>query len=985
MRKLLTLFLLYWLSTAAIAQTLSITGRALDAKDQSPLIGANVLLVHLPDSVKRGVAADPSGNFSFTGLAAGRYNLSVSFLGYQTLSRPVVLTTQSVALGNLALQAGVTLKGVEVIGKTPAAVQKGDTAQYNANAFKTNPDANAQDLVTKMPGITTQGGKVQAQGEDVQRVLVDGKEFFGNDPDAVLKNIPAEIIDNIQVFDRQSDQARFSGFNDGNTQKTINIVTKKQYRKGQFGRFVAGAGGGQQTGAGSSFAERYQVSGNYNTFSGDRRISIVGQSNNINQQSFGTADLLGVTGNSRGAGGGGGNGGGISRTNAIGLNYSDLWGKKTQVTASYFFNQSNNTTNRLTDRIYATRGSNGEVPASEQQTFQQTSLADSRNTNHRFNLRLEHKIDSVNSLLFVPSFTVQQNSSSSKVDGITRVGDAERGNVTSTYGSKASSVSSSNQLLYRHRFGKPGRTISVDLNANYNTRNSDNNLYSFSRSLSTVTGTSRDTTLETTLDQLSRLDQTGWQLNSGISYTEPLSKQDLLQFNYNASYAPNDSDKKTYDFSELTGDYDNLNTGLSNVFKSNYLTQGLGASYRRQNKDYQVMLGVTGQKADLENKQHFPQEGTLNRTFYNFLPNAMLRYNFSQQRNLRFNYNGRTSAPGISQLQEVVNNSNPLQLTTGNPNLIQQYQHVMTLRYSTSKPEKSTSFFVGAFATFTDNYITNSTFVALRDTTININGGVVQLPLGGQLTRPVNLGQQYTLRTFAVYGMPIAIIKSNLNINGSLGYSRTPGINNELVNYSRSPNANLGVTISSNISPNLDFTVSSNGNVTYARNTVNTRLNTNYYTQNSSARLSWIVGPGISIQSDITHTYNQGIASAPSQQYFLWNASIGKKVFPNQRGEIKVYAFDLLKQNRSLQNNISTAYNETVRTNNLQQYFMAMFTFNLRKGNVPQENRGQDRERNSDNPNRGNWRRGSEGGGMSPGGSGGGAPGGGFGRPPGGN
>ncbi|OUJ75414.1 outer membrane beta-barrel protein [Hymenobacter crusticola] len=982
MRKFLTLFLLYWLSSAAFAQTLSITGRALDAKDQSPLIGANVLLLHLPDSVKRGVAADPSGNFSFTGLAAGRYQLSISFLGYQNINRDLTLSTQSVALGNLALQAGVTLKGVEVVGKTPAAVQKGDTAQYNANAFKTNPDANAQDLITKMPGVTTQNGKVQAQGEDVQKVLVDGKEFFGNDPDAVLKNIPAEIIDNIQVFDRQSEQSRFSGFNDGNTQKTINIVTKKQYRKGQFGRFVAGAGGGQQTGTGASWAERYQVSGNYNTFSGNRRISVVGQSNNINQQNFGSADLLGVTNNSRG-GGGGGNG--ISRTNAIGLNYSDQWGKNTQVTASYFFNLANNTTNQLTDRIYATRGSSSDTPLNQQQTYQQTSLAQSRNLNHRFNLRLEHKIDSVNSILFIPSLTFQRNNNNSTVDGLTQVGGTERGNTNSKYNSKASSISSSNQLLYRHRFHKPGRTVSIDLNANYNTRNSDNYLYSFSRSLSTVAGTGRDTTVENILNQYSHLDQVGWQLNSGISYTEPLSKTDLLQFNYNTSYAPNDSDKKTYDFSELTGNYDDLNTGLSNVFKSNYLTQGLGASFRRQTQDYQIMVGVTGQRADLNNRQRFPQAGTLDRTFYNFLPNAMLRYNFSRQRNLRFNYNGRTSAPSISQLQEVVNNSNPLQLTTGNPDLIQQYQHVMTLRYSASKPEKSTSFFVGAFATFTDNFITNSTFVALRDTTIAINGGVVQLPLGGQLTRPVNLGQQYTLRTFATYGMPLAFIKSNLNVNGSVGFSRTPGLNNELVNYSRSPSGNLGVTISSNISPNLDFTVSSSGNVTYARNTVNTRLNTNYYTQNSSARVSWIVGPGISVQTDLTHIYNQGVASSPTQQYVLWNASIGKKVFPNQRGEFKVFAFDLLKQNRSLQNNITSAYNETVRTNNLQQYFMAMFTYNLRKGNMPQPgDQNRDRERNSDNPNRGNWRRGGEGGGMGPGGPPPGG-GGGFGGPPGGN
>ncbi|MBC6990655.1 TonB-dependent receptor [Hymenobacter sp. BT491] len=963
MRTALSILFFLGAVWSAQAQTTA-AGRVLDAADQSPLIGANVVLIHLPDSTKQGAAADPTGAFEITGLEQGRYVLTVSFLGYQTLRRPVEVGAQPLALGNITLQTGgVTLKGVEVVGKTPAAVQKGDTAQYNANAFKTNPDANAQDLITKMPGVTTQNGKVQAQGEDVQRVLVDGKEFFGNDPDAVLKNVPAEIIDKIEVFDRQSDQSQFSGFNDGNTQKTINIVTKPQFRNGQFGRFVAGVGGGSQTGS-SSWAERYRVSGSYNMFRNNQRISIVAQSNNVNEQNFGTEDLLGVVGNSGGGGrgnrgggggpggggnrGGGGNAGasnflvnqngGITRTNAIGVNYSDLWGKKTQVTASYFFNLSNNTNNSNTFRRYA--GTN------QGQTYQENSLEGSRNINHRFSLRLEHKIDTANSILFIPRLSVQQNNGTSNLDGITLLGDQQRGNVVSNYRSHLTGVTSSNQLLYRHRFAKAGRTISLDLNANYNDKDGNNNLFSNSRSVSRIAGTLRDTTIETRLDQYSRLLQTGWQLSSGVSYTEPLSKTDILQLTYNVSYAPNDSDKKTYDFANDTGDYTSLNQGLSNVFTSSYLTQGIGASIRRQTRDFQAMIGVTGQRADLNNRQQFPAAGNLDRTYYNFLPNAMLRYNFSRQKNLRFNYNGRTAAPSISQLQEVVNNANPLQLTTGNPNLNQQFQHTATLRYSAAKPESSTSFFAGIFGSFTNNYITNSTFVAPQDTVININGGRVLLPVGGQLTRPINLGQQYSVRAFAVYGRPISAIKSNLNLNGSVGYSRTPGLNNNVVNYSQSPSGGLGATLSSNISPKVDFTLSSNGNLTYARNTVNTRLNTNYYVQNSALRLSWIVGPGFTLQSDVTHQYNKGLSGSGTQQYVLWNASLGKKVFENQRGEFKLYAFDILKQNRSIQNNISAAYNETVTTNILQQYFMVMFTYNLRNGNAaPASPEGRDGQR----------------------------------------
>ena len=936
MRKIILFISLLLASSQAFAQTFPVTGKVLDAKDQSPLIGANVVLIQVPDSTRRGAAADAEGNFTIGEVPAGRYVLSVSFLGYQTTRSTVQLTAQSHALGTLPLQAGITLKGVEVVGKTPAAVQKGDTAQFNANAFKTNPDATAQDLVLKMPGITTQSGKLQAQGEDVQRVLVDGKEFFGNDPDAVMKNIPAEIIDKIEVFDRQSEQSQFSGFNDGNTQKTINIVTKPQYRKGQFGRLVAGAG-----------PERYRVSGNVNSFNGDQRISVLAQSNNVNEQNFAAADLVGAVGNSGGGGGRGGRGGGgggdassflvqqnggISKTNAVGINYSDKWGQNTQVTTSYFFNQSNNTAGSNTTRRYATRD----------QTYLENSLVNSQNLNHRFNLRLDHKIDSANSILFLPRLSVQQNNGNNNLNGVTLLGDQQAGNVTTDYRSHLIGVSSSNQLLYRHRFAKAGRTISLDANANYNDKNGNNNLYTVS---------------DTTLNQYSTLVQHGWAINGGLSYTEPLTRQDLLQFNYNVSYTPNYSNKYTYDYNEATGDYTDLNQGLTNVFTNTYFTQGVGGSFRHQTREFQASAGLTGQRADLDSKRTFPLAGGINRTFYNILPNATLRFNFSRTKNLRLNYNGRTSAPNISQLQEVVNNSNPLQLTTGNPNLRQQYQHVLSLRYSAAKPEKSTNFFGGLFGTYTSDYITNSTFVTPNDTLLTLNGTQVNLPLGGQLTSPVNLGNQFSVRSFAVYGLPLAFIKSNLNLNTNLSYSRTPGLNNGVLNYSKSPAAGVGATLSSNISPNLDFNLSSNSTLTYARNTANIQLNTQYFVQRTSLRLSWLVGPGISIKSDVTHQYNRGLAGSGNQTYVLWNASVGKKFLPGQRGELQLYAFDILKQNRSIQNNINTAYNETVNSTILQQYFMLQFTYNLRRGNVTAPTEGT----------RGNFRGGQRGEGRPPG------------------
>ncbi|RSK35422.1 TonB-dependent receptor [Hymenobacter metallilatus] len=942
------LLLLLLTTLAGAAQTTTVSGRVLDAKDQSPLIGANVLLTQIPDSTKRGAAVEADGSFSVSGVPAGRYVLSVSFLGYQNLRRTVEVSGQPLSLGSLTLQAGggIALKGVEVVGQAAAAVQKGDTAQFNAGSYKTNPDANAQDLITKMPGVTVDPGtgKVQAQGEQVQRVLVDGKEFFGNDPDAVLKNIPAEVIDKIQVYDRSSDQSQFTGFDDGNQQKTINIVTKPSFRNGKFGRVLAGYGPQD---------DRYRLSGNLNVFKGKRRLSIVAQSNNVNEQNFGTEDLLGVVGTSR-QGGGGGQGqrgqgggrvgggggnfggqgggnnagdflvsqqGGISKTHALGLNYADTWGLKTEVQGSYFFNLSDNTSRTNLLRRYV-------APAGQTQDlrYNELSLNTSRNINNRFNLRVEHKFDSLNSLLWRPSLSVQRNTGNSLLDGSTFQVQSDASNLNqgannSTFRSALTGITAANQLLYRHRFQRRGRTFSLGLNTTYNDKNGDNNL------LSSTTFFQNSQPRTTTLNQFSELDQTGWAWTGNVNYTEPLGQKSILQLAYSLGYTPNNSDKRTYNFSPNEQQYTILNDTLSSVFQSQYLTNSGEVTYRYQDKDFQWAVGAAVQSAQLRSDQEFPRPGSTRRTFLNVLPNAQLRYNFSRQQNLRLNYRASTNPPGISQLQEVVNNANPLQLTTGNPNLRQETRHNVFLRYSAAVPEKSRSFFALLGGSYVDSYITNNTVYA-GTTPVTVDN--ITIPAGGQLTRPVNLNQQYTLRSFLNYSLPLAFIKSNLNLNASGTYSQTPGLVFGELNYSRTPTAGLGVALSSNISPQLDFTLSSNSSQSYVRNTLRQQLNSQFFRQNTALRFSWIITKGLTVQSDVNHQLYTGLSAGYNQNFVLWNASLGKKLGPKQQAELKLYAFDLLGQNNSIQRNITAAYTEDVQTNILQRYFMLMFTYNIR-------------------------------------------------------
>ncbi|HKH61854.1 MAG TPA: carboxypeptidase regulatory-like domain-containing protein, partial [Flavitalea sp.] len=370
--------LLIIFGSATQAQTYSIKGLLQDKTDKLPLSGATIKLTVQNDSTnQRNTISGRDGIFELTELIPQTYVLKITSIGHEIDSQVVVLTDSSKDLGIIAIsKQAKLLEEVTIKAATPPVKQKADTLEYSANAFKVNPDANAEDMVKKMPGVTVDKGTVTAQGEQVRKVTIDGREFFGDDATAALRNLPAQVIDKIQVFDRMSDQAQFTGFDDGSATKSLNIVTKADMRNGQFGRLYAGYG----------TDDRYSAGGNVSFFKGNRRISLVGLSNNINQQNFSTQDLLGVTssqnrggqgrggGGPRGGGGGRGGGGprgggggfgggnsdnflvgqqnGISKTNSFGINFSDLWSKKFEISGSYFFNNNANSNREVSTREY---------------------------------------------------------------------------------------------------------------------------------------------------------------------------------------------------------------------------------------------------------------------------------------------------------------------------------------------------------------------------------------------------------------------------------------------------------------------------------------------------------------------------------------------------------------------------------------------------------------------------------------------------------
>ncbi len=910
------------------AQNSSIKGNINDGN--GPLVGARIVLISLSDTtLKKFSISDDKGGYVFTGLSKGSYLLNVSYLGYQNTVRRVNLAENPNPTINISLKAKTgQLKEVTVSDKAIAAVQKGDTSSYNANAFKTNPDANAEDLITKMPGVVMQDGKMQAQGEEVKRILVDGKPFFGDDPNAVLKNLPAEVIEKIEVFDKKSDQSQFTGFDDGNSQKTINIVTKPSFKNGTFGRVFAGA----------NTNEQYKVGLNINQFKDKRRLTLLYQSNNLNEQNFAQEDLLGVIGtnasSNRGGGMRGGMGGGmpggmrggmgggndasqflvnsrngINTTHAVGLNYSDKWGKKIEISGSYFYNYTDNNSVTTTDRNYITS-------SDKQLKYLEDNISTSKNQNHRLNFKLDYKIDTFNSIIFQPRLSYQINEGIASIltennqDGIASSGsnNYQQSNLT---GSNISLP-----VLYRRSFEKKGRTLSLNISPTYTGQEGTSYLNNSYFSLT-------DSSFNDSINQKADLNKTGWSVNSNITYTEPIDTNNAVILSYNLNRNYTNSDKTTNEFSNISNEYSTFDTSLSNIFKSTYTTQSVGLGYRFQKKKLTLMLSANLQKAVLNNDQKFPVDYDIERDFNSILPSAMLMYRIDAKKNLRMFYRSSNNAPSVDQLQEVLNNTNSTQLSIGNANLEQDFSNFFVIRYSSVNTAKSTSFFAVLRSSFTRNYIGSNSFVATTDTVYNS----IPLLAGARLSSPVNLNGYYSINSLISYGFPVKLIKSNLNFNLNAGVSNTPSIINDKMNEALSPTYGLGIVWSSNISKMWDFTISTQTNFTEQYNTVQTQSNSSYINHQNKIKLNVMPWKGLVFTSEITQQIYEGISDNFSQNYALWNAGVGYKFLKKDAAEVRLTAFDLLNQNQAISRNFTDTYTEDVYTNILRQYFLLNFSY----------------------------------------------------------
>ncbi|WP_439883099.1 outer membrane beta-barrel protein [Pontibacter sp. MBLB2868] len=904
-KLLLPLFLILVGITQAYAQGYAVTGSILSSSDKTALPGANVVLIKNADASKTATVTDGEGRFRFERIANGQYTVEVNYIGFQKFSKPVLIQGAALNLGPLQLSDGSTaIKEVQIVGRAQLGEQKGDTAQFNAKAFKTAPDASAEDLVTKMPGITVQDGKLQAQGEDVKQVMIDGKRYTGEDVNSAVRNLSADMIESVEVFDGQSDRAAFSGFDDGNKVKTLNFRTRKEARQGYVGKVSAGYG----------TDDRYMVGATLNYFNNNRRITVTGLTNNINMSDFSVGETPG--GGMRGRRGwGGGSPTGIINTNTLGVNYNDMLGKKIEVSGNYNFVDRENVNNQFRFRDY--------IGNSEGLKYTDISKTTDSDEIHRFNFRLQYNMNENNRFLVTPSLSIQNSNTlttreASTTDNSGVLSESVNRNLLDN-----ASINFNNNILYSHRFGTTGRIVTANFNTSYS--NTDGETY-----LTENTDNFADPSRNINRNQFIKTDRENTSWAGNVDYSQKLGEKSRLQLEYNINNRSNDSDKRTYDYAETTGTYSDFNTPLSNTFKSDYITQNAGPSYQYRSDKLRFQANLRYQYATLQGDSEFPKPYAIERSFSNLLPSAEYEYKFSDKQNLNISYRTNTNEPSVEQLQNVLDISNPLQPRVGNPNLNQDFQNRMNVRYRSFNPENNHMFFVGMFGTMTQNYIANAVYTngAPEEYT-----GEYRLQPGARLSRPVNMDGYWNVRSFLSYGQPLSIISSNLNLRGFAGYTRIPGMIDDQLNYANTINVGTGFNISSNISEKIDFNISSNANYNFVENTLNTNQNNNYFSLNSSLRYNWILWKGLVYRTELSHQFNSGLSASIDNSYLLWNMSVGKKLFKNQQGEISFSVNDLLKQNVSIQRNVASDYIEDVQSTVLQRYFMVTFSYNIRKFN----------------------------------------------------
>ena len=948
MKRTLLTTLLTLFAAAAFAQRGGVTATVVDADTGESVVGAVLTLTPVKTPEKKQYFTSAfKGAVSIPSLAYGEYSLSGAFLGYNNLDTTFRVSASKVSLGLLKLKPGVQIETVVKEAKALRTSQKGDTVSYNAGAFKVVADADVEGLLKKMPGITVTDGTVEAQGETVKKVFVDGKEFFGEDVTTAIKSLPAEAVDRVEVYNKLSDAAEFSGMDDGEGYKALNIVTRPGMRQGQFGKLYAGFGYDADTETEDKF--KYIAGGNANVFSGDSRISFIGLFNNVNQQNFSFEDILGVSGGGGGRRGGMGNymvrpQSGVASVNAIGVNYSDTWGKRNQVTfqGSYFFNNTNTENRSTVEKWY-------EAPMIPD-TLSTNGYSDTKGYNHRFNARLEWKISENQNLMIRPRFSYQSNDPWSRTTGWQYGAPADGGSGYSRTDNFSDALrhgyNVGTSAVYRAKLGKNGRTITLDGSFSYSDNMNNSNSWSNVKPISDVRPGAGDDPLAwdpadyTDLRYLrSEAPSSSYSLRGSFTYTEPVAKYAQVSLQYRISYNSQERDKRSFvtDDDTFTGGV--LNPLLSNSYESGYLTQSVGPGFRFSKERNTFIANVYYQRSALDGQIVRDDAEKIKHAYNNVTYFMMGQLNINRENSLRLFVSSYTDSPSITDLQSVYDVSDAQNISHGNPNLKPTYSHRVNFHYTNSNVEKGRTFMWMFSMNTTLDYTAQHLVQRPGDITID---GQAYSPNFYSTTE--NLDGYWQLRTHLSYGLPIGFLKSNFNVMAGVIYTKTPSMLGGTVDAAtgmisggeRNDTKNMGydfrAVLGSNISENVDFTLSWNGTYNEATNSLNADKSKNrYFNHTAQGNLKVVFPLGFTFTASAAYSQYIGFTNDYSEDYLLCNVWLGKKVFKNKRGEVMVGVNDLFNQNRAFSRSTGSGYTQNSTNSVIGRYYMVQFNYNLRR------------------------------------------------------
>lgn len=900
--KCLLMLLMILFSPMAFAQQsgVNVTGSVVEQGNDTPIEQATVRLLNVKDSAMvRGVVSARNGSFTLKNVKKGSYLLHITFIGYDPLYQPLQITGKKnpVNVGKLELSDGaIELGEAVVIGKAPEVTVRNDTVEYNADSYKVTEGSVLEDLLKKMPGVEVDSeGKITVNGKEVKKVMVDGKEFFSDDPKVASKNLPAKMIDKLQVLDKKSDMAQMTGFDDGEEETVINLTVKPGMKQGWFGNAYGGYGS----------KDRYEGNAMVNRFVNNDQITFMGGANNTNNMGFSDLASTMFSGMRGGGGrrGGFGAGSGITSSGNAGLNFSkEFKPDKLTLGGNTRYSHSDNDARSKSDRQNILPGDSSSYDNSE-------AMSRTKSDNFGVDFRLEWKPDTMTQLIFRPSFSFSHSMNDNFSDATTL--DNERDTVNTN---KSSNYSESNgynlnaSIDFSRKLNNKGRVFSATLSGG----NSDSYSDGMNRS-DIVYFNQTDALKNSIIDQRSRYDNKGFNYRAYVSWVEPIGHNNFIQATYSISQRKQEALKNVYN-QDADGIYNVLDSAYSQSYRNNFISQRASLSFKSQRAKFNYTIGLNLDPS-YSSSENFVGDTTLSkitRKVVNLSPMAQFNYMFDKRTNLRIMYNGRTSQPSMTQLQPVADISDPTNITIGNPDLNPRYTNNVFIRFQQFTPEKQRAFMIMANGSYIINDIVSYT-------SYNQETGV-------KTTTYKNVNGNYSGNVRMMLNTPLKNKKFSINSMTMASFANSNGY----INEEKNTNRNLILSERGGIdfrSSYLDLGV--NGNIRYnaTSNSLQKENNQNTFNYGAGGYTTIYLPLNFKIESDVNWSTNSGYGDGFKQNEVLWNASASKSFLKNNQGTLRFKIYDILQQRSNISRSITASYIQDSEYNTLGSYFMVHFIY----------------------------------------------------------